>query len=192
MTGTGLMQKFLNYVTAGGLLVCSVAPLSIFFRIIPSYVANPDIGVAWYAVCVAVFLILAGAFLIATRMNLRNPPANFTPPSRGKAVMSSVVVLIVYAAFVPLTILGGLPALATLVWHAPQTFVMAVARADGSAGRKSCAGRVDLKGIFMLSSICGVPEDMRSMMKPGDRVEIAGVGHAMGMRVETVRQLPAE
>jgi hypothetical protein len=46
---------------------------------------------------------------------------------------------------------------------------------------------VRVEGIFFFSRICGVPEDLRSQMKRGDRIEVTGPGHAMGLRVETVR-----
>jgi hypothetical protein len=184
------MQRMLNYLNAGFLLVLFGAPIPVMLRLVPNYVARTESGMMLWIVSLVVFVIAAAVFVISLRMNRRNPPAGFTPPGPTKAIWVSLLVLGLYLAFVPMTVRGAVPAYATYVWNAPQQRELVVVDpAVSSSGRGSCSGAVRLEGIFFFSRICGVPEDLRSQMKPGDRIEVTGQGHALGVRVETVRLL---
>jgi hypothetical protein len=184
------MQRVLNYLNAGLLLVLFGAPIPMLVGLVPNYVATSDGGVALWVVTALAYVIASAVFVVSLRMNRRNPPAGFVPPGPRKALWVSLLVLGLYLAFVPMTVQGAAPAVATYVWDAPQVRELVVVDPSVSgSGRGSCEGAVRVEGMFFFSRICGVPEDLRSQMRPGGRIEVTGPGHALGLRVETVRLL---
>jgi hypothetical protein len=187
----GVMQRILNYINAGFLLLFFAAPIPIMIGIVPNYIALPDRGMLLWVVAGLCYVVATGVFLLSLRMNRQNPPPGFQPPSRTKAIWVSALVVGLYALFVPGTIRGALPAYASYVWDAPQTATLTVKDPRlSSSGRYSCDGGVEVVGPMFFSRICGVPEDLRSQMQPGNKIEVTGPGHALGLRVETVQILP--
>jgi hypothetical protein len=184
------MQRMLNILNAGLLLVLFAAPIPMLMGLVPNYVATAEGGVLLWVVTALVFVIASAVFVLSLRMNRQNPPAGFDPPGPQKALWSSVLILGLYLVFVPITVRGAAPAFATYVWGEPQQRELVVVDATLSgSGRRACDGAVRVEGMFFFSRICGVPEDLRSQMKPGGRIEVTGTGHALGVRVETVRLL---
>jgi hypothetical protein len=185
------VQRVLNYLTTFMLLLCFGAPLPIWLNMVPNYVALPERDMLPWLASVIVFVVAVTIFLIGLRLNATSPPAGFRPPGRVKAIVASVIVVGLLAVMVPVTVRGALPAYATYLWDAPQTVTLTVEDPHlSSSGRRSCEGGVKVEGQMFFSRICGVPEDLRAEMKPGDRIEVTGAGHATGLRVETVRLLP--
>lgn len=184
------MQRMLNYLNAGFLLVLFGAPIPVLIGLVPNYIATSDGGIGLWIATALVYGIASGVFVLALRLNRRNPPAGFVPPGQRKAFWVGLLVLGLYLAFVPMTVRGAVPAFATYVWDAPQQRTLVVVDpAMSGSGRGSCSGAVRVEGMFFFSRICGVPEDLRAQLKPGDRIEVAGRGHALGLRAETVRLL---
>jgi hypothetical protein len=187
----GAVQRILNYVNVAFLLLFFAAPIPIMIGIVPNYVALQDRGVLLWVVAGLCYVVATGVFLLSLRMNQQNPPPGFQPPSRMKAIWISILVVGLYALFVPGTIRGALPAYASYVWDAPQVVTLTVKDPRlSSSGRYSCDGGVEVVGQLFFSRICGVPEDLRSQMQPGSKIEVTGPGHALGLRVETVQILP--
>ncbi len=185
------MQRILNYLNVGFLLLVFCTPIPIIFGIVPNYLSlHGGRGPLW--ALVAVFYVIAtGVFIVAARMNRRTPPPGFAPPSARKMVWACGLFMVLYAVFIPVLVFEALPAFGSYIWNAQQTVTVTVADAALSAtGRYSCTGAVRVEGLAFFSRICGVPEDLRSQMKPGDKIEVSGPGHAFGIRVETVRLLP--
>ncbi len=184
------MQRVLNYVNVVFLLVLFGAPVPILAGLVPNYIARSDSGILPWAIAAAVFAVASAVFLMSLKMNRRNPPEGFAPPGPTKAILVSLLVLGLYLVFVPMTVRGAMPAYATYVWDAPQVWEVTVVDPELSGGgRRSCGGAVRVEGGFFFSRICGVPEDLRAEMKPGDVIEVTGPGHALGLRAETVRLL---
>lgn len=185
------MQRILNYVNVTVLLLVFVSPIPLMLGIIPNYLALSGRGGVLLATAVILFLIAAGVFWQSAKMNRQNPPPGFAPPSARKTFWVTLLVTALYAVFVPMTIVGAVPAYASYIWNAHQTQTVTVSDAKvSSTGRYSCAGAIRVDAWIFFSRICGVPEDLRSQMKPGDKIEVTGPGHALGLRVETVRLLP--
>lgn len=184
------MQRVLNILNAVFLLVLFGAPIPILLSLVPNYVATSDGGITLWVVTALVYVIAAAVFVVSSRMNRENPLAGFTPAGPKKALWVSLVILGLYLVFVPMTVRGAGPAFATYVTGSPQVRELVVVDATMSgAGRGACDGAVRVEGMFFFSRICGVPEDLRSQMKPGGRIEVTGPGHALGLRVETVQLL---
>lgn len=184
------MQRVLNYLNVGFLLVLFAAPIPMMVGLVPNYIASAEGGTILWIASAVVYVVASGVFVLVLRLNRRNPPAGYVPPGPKKAFWVSLLVLGLYLGFVPMTVRGAVPAFATYVWDAPQQRELVVVDpAVSGSGRRSCDGAVRVEGMFFFSQICGVPEDLRSQMKPGDRIEVTGPGHAAGLRVETVRIL---
>lgn len=184
------MQRMLNILNAGFLLVLFVAPIPVLMGLVPNYVATASGGVILWIATVLVYVIASAVFVRSLRMNRQNPPAGFELPAPKKAFWGSLVVLGLYLVIVPMTVRGAAPAYATYLWGAPQLRELVVVNPTMSgSGRSGCGGSVRVEGMFFFSRICGVPEDLRSQLKHGDRIEVTGPGHALGLRVETVRLL---
>ncbi len=184
------MQRVLNTLNAGFLLVLFGAPIPVMLGLVPNYIAGADSGTAIWIATALIYVIASAVFLLSLRMNRQSPPAGFTPPGPKKAILVSLLVLGLYLVFVPMTVRGAVPAFGTYVRDTPQLRELVVVDlAFSGSGRRSCAGAVRVEGMFFFSRLCGVPEDLRSQMKPGDRIEVTGPGHALGLRVETVRLL---
>jgi hypothetical protein len=184
------LQRILNYVNAGFLLLAFGAPIPIMLGIVPNYLALRGSGLLW-GIAAVLFIISTAVFWQSAKLNRQNPPAGFAPQSARKTFWVTLMVIALYAVFVPLTVVGAMPAYATYVWTAPQTETVTVKDATvSSTGRYACDGAIRIDAWMFLSRICGVPEDLRSQMKPGDQIEVTGPGHALGLRAETVRLLP--
>jgi hypothetical protein len=187
----GVMQRILNYVNATLLLVVFGAPVPILMGIVPNYVALPEHGNLLWVISIIVALVVAACFLMGMRMNRQNPPPGYQPPGKVKAILIGAVTLVLLTVFVPGTVKGALPAYASYIWNAPQVVTLTVKDPRlSSSGRYSCDGGVEVVGQLFFSRICGVPEDLRSQMQPGNKIEVTGPGHALGLRVETVQILP--
>ena len=184
------MQRVLNYVNAGLLLTIFAAPIPTMMGIVPNYLALRGGGLLW-GLAAVLFVIATAVFWQSARLNRQNPPPGFTPSTARKTFWVTLLLAALYAVFVPMTVVGALPAYASYIWNAPQTVTLTVTDAAVSnTGKGACDGAIRVDTWMFFSRICGVPEDLRSQMKPGDKIEVTGPGHALGLRAETVRLLP--
>ncbi|MGL4311489.1 MAG: hypothetical protein ACRCSU_13480 [Paracoccaceae bacterium] len=179
------MQKFVGSVLAALFLIFSLLPLAVMLQFIPSYIANPDVSMTWYVVAAVVWAVA----MILMVMVLRNPLPGREMTGR-KALWTGLLTAAFFAVFIPVTFVGAGPAVVSLFRHEASTLTLPITDATMGAGRRSCDGRVELDGLWFLSTVCGVPEDLRSQMTPGDMLELTGQGHSMGLRVEQIRLIP--
>ncbi len=74
--------------------------------------------------------------------------------------------------------------------HQTTTEMLLTRSVGHSSGRGSCANSVYVEGPMMLSTICRVPEQVRSSLSKGDTIIAHGIASSWGMHVKSIQALP--
>lgn len=99
------------------------------------------------------------------------------------AAASAFSAFVVYAAF-----FAGLPLIYSAVLGNERD-VRVVVENPRASSQKSCRHRVELRdSLFFFDSLCGLTEEFRSSLKPGDQLTVSGKGSKFGIFVRSVKK----